>query len=374
MTVVRTWVLPVLRLLVWAVIAVALVVLAFRGGTGDDLASASGSGAPGVDLSSPQVPVARGTVTNTVSVQGTVVADAGVQVKATAAGEVSKVVTTIGAVVNPGDKLLEIRYEEERDPVVGTDAEGNPTSTPREPLVRTAAVTATVAGKVSKLDVLKNQVVAVGDVIGTVSPGTLSVTASLTQADQFRLLAPPGTAQVTVTGGPAPFTCTGLVLGAPETEDTSSPGGGVDPMTGMPTTGGAGTTARCAVPSGVTVFAGMAASVAIDAGVATDVLVVPVTAVQGSVQNGKVWVAAPDGTAEERAVTLGLSDGQQVELVDGVTEGESVLEFVPVPDDTVEDPYATRGFGGWACSSSPASAGTSGCPTGASCRCSVAST
>ena len=346
MTVVRTWVLPVLRLLVWAVIAVALVVLAFRGGTGDDLASASGSGAPGVDLSSPQVPVARGTVTNTVSVQGTVVADAGVQVKATAAGEVSKVVTTVGAVVNPGDKLLEIRYEEERDPVVGTDAEGNPTSTPREPLVRTAAVTATVAGKVSKLDVLKDQVVAVGDVIGTVSPGTLSVTASLTQADQFRLLAPPGTAQVTVTGGPAPFTCTGLVLGAPETEDTSSPGGGVDPMTGMPTTGGAGTTARCAVPSGVTVFAGMAASVAIDAGVATDVLVVPVTAVQGSVQNGKVWVAAPDGTAEERAVTLGLSDGQQVELVDGVTEGESVLEFVPVPDDTVEDPYATGGFGG----------------------------
>lgn len=349
MTVVRTWVLPVLRLVVWAVIAVALLVLAFRGGTGDDLASAAGSGAPGVDLSSPQVPVARGTVTNTVSVQGTVVADPAVPVKATAAGEVSRVVATAGSVVAPGDKLLQIRYEEERDPVIGEDAEGNPTSTPREPLVRTTTVTATVGGTVSRLDVLVDQLVAVGDVVGAISPGTLSVTAALTQADQFRLLTPPGTAQVTVTGGPAPFTCTGLTLGAPEPDATGAPAtGGVDPMTGLPTSGGTGTgtTARCAVPAGVTVFSGMAATVAVDAGVATDVLVVPVTAVQGSVQNGVVWVAAPDGTAEERPVTLGLTDGQQVQLTGGVAEGESVLEFVPVPDDTVVDPSGMGGFGG----------------------------
>jgi multidrug efflux pump subunit AcrA (membrane-fusion protein) len=74
--------------------------------------------------------------------------------------------------------------------------------------------------------------------------------------------------------------------------------------------------------------------------------VVPVTAVQGSVQNGVVWVTAPDGTAEERPVTLGLTDGQQVELTGGVAEGESVLEFVPVPDDTVVDPSGMGGFGG----------------------------
>jgi multidrug efflux pump subunit AcrA (membrane-fusion protein) len=343
MTVVRTWVLPVLRLLIWAVIAIALVVLAFRGGTGGDVDPAGAAGAPGVNLSSPEIPVARGTVTNTVSVQGSVIADAAVPVKATAAGTVSKLYVSAGATMAAGDKLLDVRFEEERDPIVGKDADGNPTSTPRDPLVKVVTVTATVAGKVATLDVLKDQVVAVGDVVGSLSPGTLSVTAPLTQADQFRLLSPPSTAEVTVTGGPAPFTCTGLTLGAPTAEQPST-SGGPDPMTGMPTSAAA-TTARCAVPAGVTVFSGMAATVAIQAGEVTDVLVVPVTAVQGSVQNGTVWVPGVDGTPEERPVTLGLSDGQQVEITGGVAEGDSVLQFVPVPDDTVTDPNM-GGMGG----------------------------
>ncbi|WP_222196110.1 efflux RND transporter periplasmic adaptor subunit [Modestobacter italicus] len=339
MTVVRTWVLPVLRILIWAVIAVALVVLAFRG-SGGDADPAGASGAPGVDLGSPEIPVGRGTVTNTVSVQGAIAADPAVPVKATAAGTVSRLHVSPGATVAVGDKLLDVRYEEERDPVVGTDAEGNPTSTPRDPLVRVVTVTATAAGRLATLDVLKDQVVAVGDAVGTISPGTLSVTASLSQADQFRLLSPPGTAEVTVTGGPAPFTCTGLTLGAPQGEDDQATAG-VDPMTGMPIT--ATTTARCAVPAGVTVFSGMAATVAIQAGEVADALVVPVTAVQGSVQNGTVWVPGADGTPEERPVTLGLTDGQQVEITGGLTEGESVLEFVPVPDDAAADPYGMGG-------------------------------
>jgi len=242
-----------------------------------------------------------------------------------------------GDTVAAGDKLLDVRSETERDPVVGTDAEGNPTSTPRDPLVKVVTVTATAGGRLATLDVLKDQVVAVGDPVGTISPGTLSVTAPLAQADQFRLLSPPGTAEVNVTGGPAPFTCTGLTLGAPESDDGSAGNAGIDPMTGMPIT--ATTTARCAVPAGVTVFSGMAATVAIQAGEAADVLVVPVTAVQGAVQAGKVWVPGADGAPEERPVTLGLTDGEQVEITGGLTEGESVLQFVPVPDDTVTPEY-----------------------------------
>jgi membrane fusion protein (multidrug efflux system) len=335
MPVVRTIVFPVLRLLVWSVIAVALVVLAFRGG--DDAATASaGPDAPTVDLSSPPVPVGRGTVTNTVSVQGTVVADDAVPLKATTAGTVRTLLVHAGAQVSAGQAVLEVRYEEERDPVTGTDPEGNPTSTPRPPLVRTATVAAPAAGTLISLDVLEDQVVAVGDAIGSISPGTLSVTAALTQADQFRLLAPPGTAEVQVHGGPAPFTCTGLTLGAPpaagEGQDT---GGGLDPALSG---GGGGTTARCQVPAGVTVFAGMAATVGIQAGVAENVLVVPVTAVQGSVQTGNVWVVGADGAEEQRGVTLGLSDGEQVEVREGLAEGEQVLMFVPVPDDTAIDP------------------------------------
>ncbi len=331
MSVVRTIVFPALRLLIWAVIAVALVAIAFRGGAGEPT-GATGPGAPTLDLGSPPIPVARGTITNTVSVDGTVVADAAVPVKATAAGTVRRVLVAKGATVAAGQALLEIRYEEELDPVVGKDAEGNPTSTPRPPRVRTATVSAPVAGTLTTLDALVDQVVAVGDDVGAISPGTLSVTATLTQEEQFRLLAPPGTAEVEVQGGPAPFTCTGLTLGAaPATGNGDDGGTGAPPEAGGGTTG---TTARCAVPAGVTVFAGMGATVRVQAGTAEDVLVVPITAVQGSVQNGNVWVVADDGTEEQRAVTLGLNDGEQVEIRDGLAEGEQVLQFVPVPDDT----------------------------------------
>jgi membrane fusion protein, multidrug efflux system len=315
--VVRSIVFPALRLLVWAVIAVALVALAFGGGSPVE-GGPAGPGAPTVELSSPLVPVSRGTVANTVTVSGTVVADEAVPIRATKAA------------------LLEIRYEEERPPVAGTDPDGNPTSTPRPPVVRTATVPAPAAGTITGLEVLVDQIVAVGDRVGSISPGTLSVTASLTQAEQFRLLAPPSTAEVTVQGGPAPFTCTGLTLGqaASDPGPGDDPGGAGDPMIpGAPA--GGGTTARCSVPAGVTVFAGMGATVAVQAGVAENVLVVPITAVQGSVQQGNVWVVGPDGTQEQRSVALGLTDGDQIEVREGLAEGEQVLQFVPVPDDTV---------------------------------------
>jgi membrane fusion protein, multidrug efflux system len=333
MPVVRTIVFPALRLLVWAVIAVALAVLAFRGGSTDP--GPSGPGAPTLELASPAVPVARGTVTNTVTVQGTVVADAAVDVKATAAGTVRRILVKAGSPVTAGQALLEVRSEEERPPVTGKDPDGNPTSTPQAPRVRTVTVTAPAAGTLTSVDVLVDQIVAVGDKIGAISPGTLSVTATLTQGDQFRLLAPPATAEVEVQGGPAPFTCTGLALGAPAStgEDPPADGGGVPAPAG-----GGGTTARCSVPAGVTVFAGMGATVRVQAGVAENVLVVPVTAVQGTVQQGNVWLIGADGAQEERAVTLGLTDGEQVEVRDGLAEGDQVLQFVPVPDDTPVDP------------------------------------
>jgi membrane fusion protein, multidrug efflux system len=341
MSVVRTVVFPMLRLLVWAVIAAALVVLAFRGG--DSGATASGPGAPTLELDSPPVPVARGSVTNTVSVTGAVVADDAVPVRATAAGTVRKLLVPAGSTVTAGQALLEIRYEQERDPVAGTDADGNPTSAPRPPLVKTATVPAPAAGTVTAVDVLVDQVVAVGDKIGAVSPGTLSVTAAVSQTDQFRLLAPPTTAEVEVQGGPAPFTCTGLKLGVTAGGTASPPddGTGAQPQ---PVSGG-GTTARCQVPAGVTVFPGMAATVRIQAGVAENVLVVPVTAVQGAVQKGNVWVVGDDGSQEQRAVSLGITDGELVEVRDGLSEGEQVLQFVPVPNDTVEDPRMGGPYG-----------------------------
>jgi membrane fusion protein (multidrug efflux system) len=339
MTVVRTWVLPVLRLLIWAVIAVALVVLAFRGSGASDPVAGDAAQPAAVQLDSPQVPVVLGAVQNTVTVTGSVAADAAVPVKVTAAGTVKKLLVVPGAAVTAGQGVLQVTVTTARDPVTTKDADGNDVVTPREPVVRTVTVNAPSAGTLTALDALVDQVVAVGDPVGSISPGTLSVTAPLTQSDQFRLLTAPATAEVTVQGGPAPFTCTGLTLGAP-TETTGTPT--ADPSGGAPP---AGTTARCAVPAGTPVFPGMAASVAVQAGTAENVLTLPITAVQGSVQAGNVWVVGDDGAPVETPVTLGLTDGQLIEVKGGLAEGQSVLQFVPVADDTPV-PGANGGSGG----------------------------
>ena len=87
----RKWVFPILRLVVFAVIAVALVRLAFFAGTSDD----DGAAVPTGSITDPQVTVQLGSIVNDVTLQGTVVADAPVGVKATGQGTVDEVVPKI---------------------------------------------------------------------------------------------------------------------------------------------------------------------------------------------------------------------------------------------------------------------------------------
>jgi multidrug efflux pump subunit AcrA (membrane-fusion protein) len=55
------------------------------------------------------------------------------------------------------------------------------------------------------------------------------------------------------------------------------------------------------------------------------------------VQNGKIWLVGADGTTEERAVTLGLTDGKNVQILEGAAEGDTVLEYIPVVSSTKVD-------------------------------------
>jgi hypothetical protein len=55
-------------------------------------------------------------------------------------------------------------------------------------------------------------------------------------------------------------------------------------------------------------------------------------------------VIGPGGEQEERPVTLGLNDGVNVEVVDGLEEGELVLQFVP--GASAGDPNDPLGGGG----------------------------
>jgi multidrug efflux pump subunit AcrA (membrane-fusion protein) len=151
--------------------------------------------------------------------------------------------------------------------------------------------------------------------VGKIAPPSFHVSGSLAPEQLYRLSVRPTEAQVVITGGPAPFTCTGLVIATP-LEGSSD---------GSPT----GPTVTCAIPVEITVFPGLTAEIVIAGGVAENVLTVPTTAVEGIAESGNVYFVLPDGSTELRAVTLGLNDGFNVEVKEGLVEGDMVLQYVP---------------------------------------------
>lgn len=357
MGVMRRWVFPVLRIVVMAAIAVALVKLAFFP-SGE--ATAADPAVPTGELSDPVTAVATGTIVNDVRVTGSIVADDAVPARVTAAGTVNEVQTAVGTHVEAGDVLFDVKIETPRDPVVTTGPDGSQTVTERKPLVTYSAVTAPIAGTVSELPVLSGQTVAIGDKAGAVAPPTFSATASLPPEQQYRLVARPDSASVAVKGGPAPFTCTALSITTPPATASEAPSGAAPGTGGSSGASGSGTasttTLRCAVPADVTVFAGLSADITISAGKAEGVLTVPTTAVKGSAEKGVVFV--PDekgGDPKEIPVTLGLTDGTSVQITGGLAEGDTILEFVPgAPAPTVDGCMQGPG-GGMICSGTAAS-------------------
>ena len=304
MSVARKWVFPIIRILVFAAIAAALVKIAFFADPViDDAAKPTG------EIVEPQVAVALGTIQNDVTLTGTVANDAPVSIKATLTGVVYDVYVSPGQAVDAGTEILRLRAE-----VMNPDGTS---------YVDYETVTAPIAGVLSTFTALEGQTFSVGDDVGKVQPASFNVSGTIAPEQQYRLLNRPTEAQVTITGGPAPFTCTGLTISSATSTGTGSGGGtGGDGSTGT-------TTVRCAVPADVTVFPGLAANLVLAGGVAENVLVVPITAVEGSAQTGNVYFVLPDGSTEVRPVTLGLNDGINVEVKEGLAEGDMILQFVP---------------------------------------------
>ncbi|NMM16397.1 MAG: secretion protein HlyD [Cellulomonas sp.] len=322
MGITRRIIFPTVRIFLWAVIAVALVKIAFAGA---DVTTATDPLRPTAEIVEAHVAATTGTITNKVTVKAAVVADAATPVRATLAGTVTKLLAKDGQQVDAGTAILLITLETPVDPTVTTDAEtGVQTVTANKPKIKTETIKVPHAGTLA-LPTLKDQVVSVGDVIATVSPGTMSVSGTLTPDQQYRLLGAPADAEVTLKGGPAPFTCTNLRIGAAAAAtDTTQVAG----TTGQSASG----VVTCAIPAGAVAFPGLGADLAITNGTAENAVVVPVTSVQGSVQNGNVWVVQPDGTSASKPVTLGLTDGETVQIVEGLALGDQILQFIPVGD------------------------------------------
>ena len=356
---------PVAWLAVFAVIAMALVKIAFI----DGMKPGPVLNGPSAEVAIPVVQATRATVTNSVQIKATVQSDPAVGVRNTTAGVVTHLFVAAGDKVTAGDRLYQVRAVAAESAPQDTSSLGTAADQPggagaRQALSRTgpaytyADVLAPASGLLESLTVLLNQQVAVGETAGAVNPGTFTVSGSVDAAQQYRLLAKPSSAEIAVVGGPAPFSCPTVSLKGAASDvsggaggasggvsrsvpyATAIPGGG-----GTPEQGGAPTgTISCAVPSGVEVFAGLGATMTVTAGQATDVVTVPLTSVRGSVKDGSVWLAPagtfPDsatgsqagsqaGEPQERKVQLGLNDGSMVEIVSGLAEGEAVLEFIP---------------------------------------------
>jgi macrolide-specific efflux system membrane fusion protein len=320
LSVARRWVFPIIRILIFCAIAAALIKIAFFGGAADTHSAAHPTGV----ITEPTVQVAYGNVNNTVHVAGTVAADAAVPVKATAVGTVVKLLVAQGGAVAVGTPILTIRSD-----TPGT-AQADGSVSPN--VIRTVTVVSPAAGTLSALPVIAGQSVDVGDAIAQVAPPTFSVSGTLTAPELYRLLNQPTQAVVTITGGPAPFTCTGLSIAAPLAgagESAGSGSGGNSGDSGSGSAASGGTTVSCAVPSTVRVFNGLQAKLAIPGGSAEHVLVLPVTSVEGIADVGDVYVVSASGKAVKTSVQLGLNDGSMVQILTGLKSGDTVRQYVP---------------------------------------------
>lgn len=281
MVVWRRWIFPILMLAACAAIAVALVKLAFFPDTEQTVA------APSAHVADTVVPVEKADLVNELSLPGTVARDEGFAVRSEVDGIVTRVDVSDGQTVAAGQTLFTIK---QTDPA------------------KTVLVKASEAGDVSKIAVVKGQPASVGLELATLTPARYHVLGTVQPVQLYRLIGAPSEASVTITGGPAPFTCTGVRVQVADDGTTS---------------------VRCAVPGDQTVFPGLQAQVGIKVGTVTGALVVPTTAVKGGSGTGVVWADDGKGGLTEKKVTLGVSDGERVEVKEGLAEGDSIRQFVP---------------------------------------------
>ena len=285
----RRWVFPILMVLVFGVIAASLAKLAFF--SADERAAIS----PGGQVTDPVISVELGTVVNELSLQGKIARDADVTVRATNAGSVIAVHVSDGASVAAGQALFTVRQDYPR---------------------RDFDIVAPEAGRLSQFGTVVGQDVATGTEVAKLTPERYHLLATVEPVQLYRLLNAPSEAEVTITGGPAPFTCTGLSTQVSDDGTTS---------------------VRCAVPGDQIVFPGLPAQLKIAVGTAENVLTVPATAVKGGAGTGVVWLVGADGEPSETKVELGVSDGTIVEVLSGLTEGQQIRQFVPGSAAPVEE-------------------------------------
>lgn len=301
----------ILKLLIGATIALALVKFAFFPAE-ESTTSVSGQG----DFTPPTVEVTKGDITNSLTLPATVVRNASLPVRAQAAGTISKLFVASGTRVTKGAPLVEIAQTLEGD---GGDA-GAPAAVRRVRIPAPGTGTLTLEG-------LVGQEVSIGDSLGSILPDVFHAEVPVTPDQLYKLESLPGEGELAIKNGPAPFACVHLTTHSGPRPTTAPEDAGTDAGSTSPQI-------RCDIPADQRVFDGVTAKLTITGAAVSDVLTLPVTAVEGRFRTGRVYLPAR-GKAKPKPVTvqLGISDGTLVQITGGLDLGTKVLEFVPSATD-----------------------------------------
>lgn len=86
---------------------------------------------------------------------------------------------------------------------------------------------------------------------------------------------------------------------------------------------------QCLISQTVDVKSGQSATVVITATTRNDVLILPLSVIAGRKGTGLVTVITPNGERVETKVTLGVTDGANIEILSGLEEGDVVSATPP---------------------------------------------
>lgn len=256
-----------------------------------------------IGTASPTTAVVRvDTIQSVIVLSGVIVPKPALPLPATASGSVMSIRVNVGESVK------------QKDPVVVV----------ARPTGLQAEIVSPVDGTVTSVVVATGELVKQGQTVATVAPARYLASATVPPDLLYRLYAPPLSIKTQIDKGPGPFDCPLIALGIKT--DTA-----VDPLN-------APVELTCDVPATVRAFAGVRVRLGVTTGRVDRALTLPVEAVAGTADSGAVTLILPNGERVERSVRLGLTDGLRVQILEGLSAGDVVLNPPAVDPELAPQP------------------------------------